>query len=273
MNPEDLEDLEMDLLLEALDRRYGYDFRRYARASLRRRLLHFIQAQKLDSIGALIPLALRDPVFLERLVNGISVPVTEPFRDPRGLAAVREHVFPWLQSHPYSKLWVAGCASGEEVYSLAILLEEAGLLSRVQIYATDINTAMLNRAREAIYSLEAMQRAEENYRRAGGCRRLADYYVAQYGRAKLATRLQQNVVFSQHNLATDSVFGEMQFILCRNVLIYFTRDLQERVLKLFMASVVRRSFLALGEKESLELLNAARYFEVIDHDVRLFRAL
>lgn len=273
MNPADLEDLEIDLLLEALDRRYGYDFRRYARASLRRRLLHFADRTRAGSIADLIPAALREEGFLDRLVNGISVAVTEPFREPASLAAVREHVFPWLQSHGYSKIWLAGCSSGEEVYSLAILLEEAGLLDRVQLYGTDINTDALARAREAIYPLEAVRRAEENYRRAGGARQLADYYVAQYGRARLAQRLQRNMVFSQHNLATDAAFGEMQFILCRNVLIYFNRELQQRVLKLFAGSLARRGFLALGAKETLGALDDPQRFAVSDPAARLFRAL
>lgn len=273
MKPEDLEDLEIDLLLEALDRRYGYDFRRYARASLRRRLLAFVDREHRRSIADLVPAALREDGFLDRLVNGISVAVTEPFREPACLAAVREHVFPWLQSHAYCKVWHAGCSSGEEAYSLAILLEEAGMLDRVQIYGTDINTDALARAREAIYPLENMRQAEENYRRAGGTRKLADYYVAQYGRAKVSHRLQRNMVFSQHNLATDAAFGEMQFIICRNVLIYFNRELQERVLKLFAGSLARRGFLALGAKETLSPLDETQRFEVVDSTARLFRAV
>jgi chemotaxis protein methyltransferase CheR len=273
MNAEDLEELEIDLVLQALDQRYGYDFRHYARASLRRRLQYFVERNRLHSIAELIPPLLHQKDFLDRLVNGISVAVTEPFREPASLAAVREHVFPWLQSHSYSKIWHAGCASGEEVYSLAILLDEAGMLDRVQIYGTDINTDALARARAAIYPLEAVRRAEDNYRRAGGSRRLADYYVAQYGRAKLSDRLQRNMVFSQHNLATDSAFGEMQFVLCRNVLIYFNRELQARVLKLFATSLSRRGFLALGSKETLDSLDVARRFQTIDNQARLFRAI
>jgi chemotaxis protein methyltransferase CheR len=273
VNPEDLEDLEIDLLLEALDRRYGYDFRRYARASLRRRLQAFVERNRLRAIADLIPAALHDDGFLDRLVNGISVAVTEPFREPVCLAAVREQVFPWLRSHAFSKVWHAGCSTGEEVYSLAILLEEAGLLDRVQIYGTDINTEALGRAREAIYPLDAVRRAEENYRRAGGTRALSDYYVAQYGRARMAQRLQRSMVFSQHNLATDAAFGEMQFILCRNVLIYFNRELQERVLGLFAASLAHRGFLALGAKESLGTHEASQRFSTVDAAARLFRAL
>jgi chemotaxis protein methyltransferase CheR len=273
MNAADLEDLEVDLLLEALDRRYGYDFRRYSQASLRRRLLGFVQRSGLRHVAQLIPAALHEPGFLDQLVNSISVPVTEPFRDPAGLAAIVTQVFPWLQSHPFSKIWLAGCASGEEVHSLAILLDEAGLLERVQLYATDINTATLAAARQAIYPLEAVKRAEENYRRAGGRGRLADYYVAQYGYARMLGRLQANMIFSQHNLATDAAFGEMQCIVCRNVLIYFNRDLQARVVNLFLSSLARRGFLALGAKETLEGLDVAQYFEVIDRNARLFRAL
>ena len=233
----------------------------------------FVERNRLRTIAELIPAALREEGFLDRLVNGISVAVTEPFREPVCLGAVREHVFPWLRSHAYSKIWHAGCSSGEEVYSLAILLDEAGLLDRVQIYGTDINTDALSRAREAIYPLDAVRRAEDNYRKAGGTRQLSDYYTAQYGRAKLDSRLSRNMVFSQHNLATDSAFGEMQFILCRNVLIYFNRELQERVLKLFAGSLARRGFLALGAKESLGPLDVAHAFETIDAPARLFRAL
>lgn len=273
MNPADLEELEIDLLLEALDRRYGYDFRRYSRASLRRRLLGFMESSGLTHLAQLIPDALHQPEFLDRLVNSISVPVTEPFRDPDGLAAVVRQVFPWLQSHAYAKIWLAGSASGEEVYSLAILLDEAGLLTRTQIYATDINTATLARAREAIYPLEPLRRAEENYRRAGGRNQLSDYYTAQYGSARMLARLQTSLMFSQHNLATDAVFGEMQLILCRNVLIYFNRELQERVVKLFLGSLARRGFLALGAKECMDGLDVSQYFETIDRGARLFRAL
>jgi chemotaxis protein methyltransferase CheR len=273
VTPGDLEDLEIDLVLRALDHRYGYDFQRYARASLRRRLQQFAERQRLHSIAELIPLLLHQPGFLDKLVNGISVAVTEPFREPASLAAIREHVFPWLQSHAYCKIWHAGCATGEEVYSLAILLEEAGMLARVQIYGTDINTEALARARAAIYPLEAVKRAEENYRRAGGARKLSDYYVAQYGRAKLADRLQKSMVFSQHNLATDAAFGEMQFILCRNVLIYFNRNLQSRVLRLFASALSRRGFLALGAKETLDPIDDPRRFQTVDGQARLFRAL
>lgn len=273
MSAPELEDLEVDLLLDAMDRRYGYDFRRYSRNSLQRRLLAFAQHCGLDNLAQLIPPVLHEPGFIDRLVNSISVPVTEPFRDPEGLAAIVRDVFPWLRSHAYCKLWVAGCASGEEVLSLAILLDEAGLLGRVQLYATDINTAMLAKAREAIYAVSALQHAEQNYVKAGGRRKLSDYYVAQYGYAKALGHLQAHTVFAQHNLATDAAFGEMQCIVCRNVLIYFNRDLQSRVLNLFLSSLASRGFLALGARETLGGTDAEQYFETVDVDARLFRAL
>ena len=273
MRREDLEELEIDLLLEALDQRYGYDFRHYARASLRRRLLALCDRERVKHVSDLISLVLHRKGFLDQLVNGISVTVTEPFREPQTLKALREHVFGWLQSHAFAKIWHAGCATGEEVYSLAILLAEAGMLDRVQIYATDINTEALAVARAGIYPLEAVRNAEENYRRAGGTAKLSDYYTAQYGRAKFASRLSERVVFSQHNLVTDAAFGEMQLILCRNVLIYFKRELQVRVLQLFAASLARRGFLALGLKEGLGSLGSGGPFETIDNDARLFRKL
>ncbi len=273
MKREDLEELEIDLLLEALDQRYGYDFRHYARASLRRRLLGLLDREGLKHVSELIARVLHKEDFLDQLVNGISVTVTEPFREPRTLAALREHVFPWLQSHAFAKIWHAGCSSGEEVYSLAILLAEEGMLDRVQIYATDINTESLAVARQGIYALEAVRAAEENYRRAGGRNKLSDYYAAQYGRAKFATRLQERMVFSQHNLVTDTAFGEMQLILCRNVLIYFKRELQDRVLQLFVAALARRGFLALGLKESLGSIEHTGPYETVDADARLFRKI
>lgn len=273
MKHEDLEDIEIDLLLEALDLRYGYDFRHYARASLRRRLLGLVDKEGLTSISELIAPALHKPGFLDTLVNGISVTVTEPFREPLTFAALRKHVFPWLQSHAFAKIWHAGCSSGEEVYSLAVLLAEAGMLDRTQIYATDINTESLAVARAGIYPLDAVRGAEDNYRRAGGKARLSDYYVGQYGRAKFANSLQDHLVFSQHNLVTDASFGEMQLIVCRNVLIYFKRELQDRVLQLFLTALARRGFLALGLKESLGELEKPGSFETIDGDARLFRKL
>lgn len=271
MNEADIEEIEVDLLLHALRERYGYDFRQYARASLLRRLKALAVSCGKANIAELIPKLLRDPGFLDRMVNGISVSVTEPFRDPQTLQAILEFAVPWLKSHAFLKIWVAGCATGEEVYSLAILLEEAGLRERTQIYATDINTEAIGKAAAGVFSLETMQRAEENYQRAGGQYQLSNYYVAQYRRAKMAGRLFEKVVLSQHNLATDSSFGTMQLILCRNVLIYFNRELQERAVSLFAESLTHRGFLALGSKETLSPLPSGARFEEVDRASRLYR--
>lgn len=266
-----VEDLELELLLQALQQRYGYDFRQYARASLLRRLRALAESNGKLRLSELIPLVLHEPAFLDRLINGISVSVTEPFRDPRTLRAIMDKAVPWLSSHPFLKIWIAGCSTGEEIYSLAILLEEAGLLGRTQIYATDINTESMRKAKSGVYGLEVVKNAEENYRLAGGRKQLADYYVAQYRRAKFAARLFERVVVSQHNLATDAVFGSMQLVICRNVLIYFNRELQERAVDLFAESLVHRGYLALGLRESLRTLPAGLRFEEVDGASKLFR--
>lgn len=273
MTDPEIEEIEADLLLQALRERFGYDFRQYARASLLRRLRALAASCRKTHISELIPPLLHEPGFLDRVVNGISVSVTEPFRDPQSLLALVQQVLPWLHSHPFLKIWVAGCSTGEEVYSLAILLDEAGLLARSQIYATDINTESLSKAKAGVFPLEAVQRAEENYRRAGGQRALGEYYVAQYRRAKFASRLTERVVVSQHNLATDAAFGNMELILCRNVLIYFDRILQERAVGLFADSLTHRGYLALGAKETLRPLPAGLRFEEVDRAARLYRKL
>lgn len=273
MTEPDLEEIEVDLLLQALLRRFGYDFQDYSRASLLRRLREYARRTGFGSIAELIPALLHDPQQLDPLINGISVSVTEPFRDPEALSAVSRHVIPWLRSFAFAKIWIAGCATGEEAYSLAVLLDEAGLLGRVQIYATDINTDALNIAKQAVYSVQHLEDAQENYLKAGGKGKLSDHYVAQYGHAKMADHLVQRIVFSQHNLATDSHFGEMQFVICRNVLIYFDKPLQNRVLSLFRKCLCHRGFLSLGARESMRWLEAGRMFDVIDEPARLFRAI
>lgn len=271
--PDDYEDLEIDLVLEAVRRRYGYDFRQYARASLKRRLRAFAQAESMSSLANMIPPLLYQEGFIDRFINGISVVISEPFREPQLLASLRLQAFPLLAQMSHAKLWIAGCASGEEVYSVAILLEEAGLLDRVRIYATDINSEALATARQGIYRLETLGKAETNYLLAGGKKKLSDYYVTHYGSGKFAERLVHRAVFSQHNLATDAAFGEMHLVLCRNVLIYFARDLQDRAVQLFHSSLIAGGFLALGAKESLRFLDAGRQFESMDAEVRLYRAL
>lgn len=269
----DLDPLETDLVLEAVNRRFGFDFRGYSRASLERRIRNVRDREGLRHVAELIPRLLHDPSFVDQFVNGISVNVTEPFRDPEVFAALRTELFPVLETYPYFKIWHAGCASGEEIYSLAILLHEADLLDRAQIYATDINTEALARARDGIYPLDSLRKAEAGYRKAGGQARLADYYTAQYGAGRFASMLRSNLVCSQHNLVTDAPFGEMVAVICRNVLIYFTRDLQDRVISLFHASLARRGFLTLGTRESLAHIPSGARFEASRPDARIYRAL
>lgn len=273
MNDPEILRIEVDLVVQALHQRYGLDFRQYSRASLERRLVGLVEKLQLRHVTDLIPRLVHEPGFADRMVNGIAVNVTEPFRDPECFAAIREHVFPVLRTYPYFKIWHAGCASGEEVYSMAILLQEAGLLDRAQIYATDINTDALARARDGIYPADSIVRGERNYLAAGGTRRLADYTIQQYGSARFDAALRENMIFSQHNIVSDEVFGEMVLIMCRNVMIYFERELQHRVVDLFGRSLTHRGFLALGAKESLMHMASGSAFECLDRNARLYRAV
>ena len=258
--------------MDAAWRRFGIDFRGYSRASLERRIRSVCDKEGTEHVSQLIPRILHEHGFIDRFVNGISVNVTEPFRDAESFLCLREHLFPVLRTYPYFKIWHAGCASGEEVYSLAIMLHEAELLDRAQIYATDINTSALVKAREGIYSLEGLEKAESSYRKAGGTRKLADYYTEQYGAGRFHNFLRNNMVFSQHNLVTDGAFGEMVAVLCRNVLIYFDRKLQDRVIRLFNNSISHRGFLMLGSRESLTHIPSGAEFETINREHRIYRA-
>jgi chemotaxis protein methyltransferase CheR len=269
----DLEEIEVDLLIEALRRRYGYDFRHYARASLWRRLREYAQRSGYPTVAAIIPALLHQPAELDRLINGISVTVTEMFRDPAAFTVLAREVVPWLRSHAFFKVWVAGCSTGEEAYSLAILLDEEGLLDRAQIYATDINTGSIEVAHKGSYALDVLQRAENNYAAAGGRRALSDHYAIHRGRGRMSERLRRRVVFTQHNLATDSVFGKIELVVCRNVLIYFDRALQDRVARLFADALAHRGFLQLGSRETLRFVESGRRFESVNDDVRLYRLL
>lgn len=266
-------DLEIDLLLEAVYRKYSYDFRHYARASLRRRVAAALSQMGLDSVSHLQHLVLRDADAFTRLLSHLTVPVSDMFRDPQYFESLRAHALPMLATYPSLKVWVAGCSTGEEVYSLAILFEEAGLLERTLIYATDINPQSLRAAEAGVYTLDRIPGFTRNYQAAGGARSLADYYTAAYGAAAFDRRLSARVVFSDHSLATDTAFAEVQLVSCRNVLIYFDRELQERAIGLFRESLASRGFLGLGSRESLFLSAHAPAFETIDADARLFRRL
>jgi chemotaxis protein methyltransferase CheR len=267
----DLERLEIELLLEAVFRHYGFDFRSYAYASIRRRLWRRIEAEGLKTISALQDRVLHEPTMMEHLLLDLSINVTAMFRDPSFYLAFRQKVIPMLRTYPFFRIWHAGCSTGEEVYSMAILLEEEGLYERARIYATDINEVVVHRARAGIFPLERMQEYTENYIRAGGTRSFSEYYVAKYDGALFSPALQRNVVFSQHNLVTDRSFAEFNVILCRNVLIYFDRALQMRVHGLFHESLVHLGILCLGSKETLRLSEYEASYEELSGAERIYR--
>jgi chemotaxis protein methyltransferase CheR len=268
-----LEDVEIQLLLEGIHRRYGFDFRGYAAASLRRRLRRRMRAEGLATISGLQELVLHDPGALQRLLGDLSIAVTSMFRDPSFYRAFRERVCPILATYPFTRIWNAGCATGEETYSLAILLQEEDLYDRCRIYATDLNEAVLEKARSGVFRLERMQEYTENYIRAGGKRAFSEYYTAAYDGARFVNSLSENVVFAQHNLVSDGGFNEFHVIVCRNVLIYFDRELQDRVHALFHDSLIRRGVLAIGQKESIRFTAYRDRYEVLDADEKLYRKL
>jgi chemotaxis protein methyltransferase CheR len=266
-----LEDIELELFVRALRQRHGYDFSQYAPASLGRRVRQLVQAHGTGTISALTGRLLHEPEFVFEVLEGLSVPVSDMIRDPPVFRALREQVLPLLASWPRINIWQAGCASGQEVYSLAILLEEEGLYERCQIYATDFNPAALRRAQQGIFPAREAQAWSRNYQQAGGRHSLADYYSARYEFIKLDQRLRRNVSFANHNLVTDKVFCEAHLVLCRNVLIYFADALQDHVLALFRDSLVRGGFLCLGLRESLDFAPSAADFAAVDTGLRLYR--
>jgi chemotaxis protein methyltransferase CheR len=267
----ELERVEIELLLEGVFRHYGFDFRSYAYASIRRRLWKRTEAEGLSSISELQARVLHDGSAMERLLLDLSVSVTAMFRDPEFYRVFREDVVPLLRTYPFIRIWHAGCSTGEEVYSTAIVLEEEGLLERTRIYATDINVAVLQQARAGIFPLNRMQEYTENYIRAGGTRSFSEYYTAKYDGALFSPSLTRNTVFSQHNLVTDRSFSEFTVIFCRNVLIYFDRELQNRVHTLFYDSLVMLGILALGSKESLRFSQYEPCYEKLHSRERLYR--
>lgn len=266
-------DIEIRLLVEAVYLRYGQDFRDYAQASLKRRVLQAQLRMGAASISALQERVLHDPEAFSELLQYLTVPVSEMFRDPPYFRALRRHVAPVLRTYPSIKVWVAGCSTGEEPYSLAILLQEEDLLDRTILYATDINHASLEKARRGIFSLDAMQSFTRNYQHAGGLRSFSDYYTAGYGGALFAKALRDSITFADHSLATDAVFSETHLVSCRNVLIYFNRALQDRAVGLFHESLLHRGFLGLGSKETLEFSAQAGWFEVVSRPDRIYRKL
>jgi chemotaxis protein methyltransferase CheR len=268
---DDIERIETDGLLEAIFRRYGFDFREYAPASLRRRLARRMEMEGLKTISALQEQILRRSDLMEALILDLSINVTAMFRDPSFYVSFRQYVVPLLRTYPFTRLWVAGCSTGEEVYSIAILLQEEGVYERTRIYATDINEAVLERAREGVFPMAKMKEYTQNYIRAGGTRSFSDYYVSAYDGAAFDQSLTRNVVFAQHNLASDRSFNEFNVIVCRNVMIYFDRALQSRVHDLFYESLSRFGILALGHKESINFTPRASDYEELDAGERLYR--
>lgn len=267
----ELERVEIALLLEGIYRHYGFDFRSYAYSSIRRRLWKRIQAERLATVSALQERVLHDRAAMERLLLDLSVNVTAMFRDPDFYVAFRREVVPLLRTYPFVRIWHAGCATGEEAYSMAILLEEEGLYDRTRIYATDINEVVLQKAKAGIFPLERMQEYTQNYLRAGGTRSFSEYYTAKYDGAAIARPLLRNIVFSQHNLVTDRSFAEFHVILCRNVLIYFDKALQAQVLGLFYESLVMFGVLALGAKETLKFSPYEARFEQLDARHKVYK--
>jgi len=265
------QDIEIDLLLEAVYKKYGYDFRNYSKAHLKRRIFHRLSMAGLSSVSDLQGKILWDRSFFNSFLQDLSINVTEMFRDPEFYGAFREKVIPLLSTYAHIKIWHAGCSTGEEVYSAAILLREENLLNRVQIYATDFNKNVLESAKEGIFRDKDMELYSQNYLKAGGKSKLSDYYTSKYGSVIFDKSLTRKVVFADHNLATDDVFAEVNLIFCRNVLIYFDKTLQNRVLHLFTRSLSNRGILCLGTKESLRFTELEKNYVVIDKTNKIYR--
>jgi chemotaxis protein methyltransferase CheR len=270
---DELERLETDLLLEGIYRRYGFDFREYAPASLKRRLWRRIHAERLSTVSALQERVLHDSACMERLLLDLSINVTAMYRDPSFYLSLRQRVVPLLRTYPFVRIWNAGCSTGEEVYSLAILLHEEGLAAKTRIYATDINDSVLEQARAGVFPIEKMREYTQNYIKAGGKRSFSEYYVANSDGATFTRSLIGDVVFAQHNLASDRSFNEFHVIMCRNVMIYFDKALQDRVHRLFYDSLATFGVLALGHKETIGFSPHEEWYEELDAEERLYRKI
>lgn len=271
MNSQEIEKIEITLFLDAIFNRYGYDFRRYAKASLKRRIRNLVDGKNIKSISEMIPRLLYDEAYFEKLVFNFSITTTEMFRDPEFYLFIRKKIIEILKTYPFIKIWHAGCSTGEEVYSFAILLKEEGLYDRATIFATDFNDAALEIAKEGIYSLKDVKTFTTNYQKSGGRSSFSDYYYAQYESIIMDASLKKRITFANHNLVTDNVFGEMHLIVCRNVLIYFDKELQNKVLTLLKNSLINNGFLCLGAKEGIEYTKVADYFKLVDENERIYQ--
>ncbi|MAQ70901.1 MAG: chemotaxis protein CheR [Alphaproteobacteria bacterium] len=267
----DSDDIELRLLIEAIYHKYHYDFRNYAMASVKRRLIKACENFSCRSYSMLQDLVMHDEDVFPELLSYLTVQVSEMFRDPSYFLSLRKNVVPHLKTYPSLKVWVAGCSAGEELYSLAILFREEGLEERTMFYATDINQDALKKAQAGVYKLDRMPLFSQNYQKSGGKHSLSEYYTAAYGNAKFDKSLTKRTVFSDHSLVTDSVFGEMNLISCRNVLIYFNRDLQDRAFSLFKDSLAPRGFLGLGSKETLRFSESHKAFDEFDRKERIYQ--
>ncbi|WP_026732097.1 CheR family methyltransferase [Fischerella sp. PCC 9605] len=273
MGREELEDIEIQLLLEGVYRYYGFDFRNYALSSLKRRIWKTVNAEGLTTISGLQEKVFHDPECLEKFLFNLSVNVTTMFRDPNFFLALRNKVIPILKTYPFIRIWHAGCSTGEEVYSMAILLKEEGLYHRSRLYATDVNEMVLRKAKSGIFPIELMREYTHNYIQAGGKKSFSEYYTAAYGNAIFSSDLKENIVFSLHNLATDNSFNEFHVIFCRNVLIYFNKDLQNRVHKLFYESLIRLGILGLGRQESIKFTPHEKDYEQLISSEKIYRKM
>lgn len=266
-----LEKIEIQLFLEGVFRLYGYDFRDYSNSSIRRRILHLVENEKLNTISGLQEKVLHDRKYMERFLMAVSINVTAMFRDPQFYIAFRKKAVPLISSLPFIRIWHVGCSTGEEVYSMAILLKEEGLYERVKIYATDINELVLSKAKKGIYPLSSMKEYTDNYIKAGCTRSFSEYYTADDKNAIFAENLQKNVVWAQHNLVTDSSFNEFDVIICRNVMIYFNKTLQKQVHELLLNSLKENGILGLGTAESMKFTPFENHYEELDGKMKLFR--
>lgn len=269
----ELEELEIELLLTGLARHYGYDFRGYSPASLKRRVHHAMGELNVATVSDLQARVLHDEHALERFLRSLTIHVTAMFRDPDFYRTLRKQIIPALRTYPFVRIWHAGCSTGEEVYSMAIVLEEEGLYDRTRLYATDISDSALERARRGIYTAELMRKYTDGYHRAGGSADFSRYYVADGQNAIMSSQLKRNIVFSPHNLASDGSFNEFNVILCRNVMIYFGTELRDRAVKLLHDSLVRFGYLALGKKESIDPTPHASRFETLPGDQRIYKRI
>lgn len=265
------QNIEIELLIEAIYKRYGYDFRNYNKAHLKRRILFRTAALGLNSISELQHKVLHENDFFDLILKDFSINVTEMFRDPGFYATLRREVLPMLRTYPYVKIWLAGCSTGEEVYSFAIMIKEEGLYEHTQIYATDFNPISLETARKGIYPISRIKDYTANYQMSEGKQSFSDYYVAHYESVIFNQDLRKNVVFAEHNLVTDSVFAEVHMVICRNVLIYFNKDLQNKVVRLFSESLVKGGFLGLGSKENLMFTDVVEQFTVVDGKEKIYK--